>query len=55
MEADLNLEQGPVWGEYTCDNQTLLQLQGGNVSRSPDDYRAQQIDFINSNAFTFRH
>ena len=28
--------------------QALMQLDGGNLTMIPDDYRMEQIDFINS-------
>jgi hypothetical protein len=33
----------------------LLQLNGGNTTLIPDNYRQQQIDFINSDPAVFHH
>jgi carboxylesterase type B len=38
----------PVWAQYTPDNQVLMQLNGDNTTLIPDDYRKEQMDFINS-------
>ncbi|KAF7350387.1 Carboxylic ester hydrolase [Mycena venus] len=43
----------PVWSQYTSSNKTILELTSANMSMIPDDYRAQQIDFINYNAAIF--
>ncbi|KAJ7127858.1 Alpha/Beta hydrolase protein [Mycena epipterygia] len=40
----------PVWGQYTCNDEAVLQLNGTNTTMIPDNYRAQQIDFIISNS-----
>ncbi|KAF8726489.1 hypothetical protein AX14_007832 [Amanita brunnescens Koide BX004] len=38
----------PHWEQYTPRRQALMQLDGGNLTMIPDDYRMEQIDFINS-------
>ncbi|KAF8918343.1 Alpha/Beta hydrolase protein [Mucidula mucida] len=45
----------PLWPEYTLDNQVVMQLNGDNLTAIPDDYRKEQIDFINDNAVLFHH
>jgi len=37
-----------AWPQYTPDNEVLLQLHGDNITAIPDDYRKEQIDFIQS-------
>ncbi|KAJ7336179.1 esterase 1 [Mycena albidolilacea] len=43
----------PVWSEYTSNHKAILELTSVNMSMIPDNYRAQQIDFINRNAALF--
>ncbi|KAF9009204.1 alpha/beta-hydrolase [Hymenopellis radicata] len=45
----------PLWPQYTPDNQVVMQLNGDNLTAIPDDYRKEQIDFINDNAVLFHH
>ncbi|KAF9045371.1 esterase 1 [Panaeolus papilionaceus] len=45
----------PVWPQYTPSNEVLLQLNGDNTTVIPDDYRKEQIDFINSDPAVFHH
>jgi len=45
----------PQWAQYTPDNQVLLQLNGENTTLIPDNYRQEQIDFINSDPTVFHH
>ncbi|KAJ7652949.1 extracellular triacylglycerol lipase precursor [Mycena rosella] len=45
----------PVWSEYGCDAQMLLQFNGDNTTLIPDTYREEQTSFINSNAAVFSH
>lgn len=40
--------QRPHWGQYTTNQQVVMQLNGDDLKMIPDDYRATQIDFINS-------
>ncbi|KAJ7127849.1 esterase 1 [Mycena epipterygia] len=42
----------PIWSQYTCNDEMLLQLNGTNTTMIPDNYRAQQIDFIISNSLS---
>ncbi|KAL0567147.1 hypothetical protein V5O48_014846 [Marasmius crinis-equi] len=46
---------GPAWPSYEPENQTLLELNGPNTTTITDDYRAEQIDFLNQNGLLFRH
>ncbi|KAJ7336201.1 extracellular triacylglycerol lipase precursor [Mycena albidolilacea] len=43
----------PGWYEYTYNHKAILELTSVNMSMIPDNYRAQQIDFINRNAAVF--
>jgi len=45
----------PQWDQYTPQNQVLLQLEAGNTTLIPDNYRKEQIDFINSDPAVFHH
>ncbi|KJA23957.1 hypothetical protein HYPSUDRAFT_1079387 [Hypholoma sublateritium FD-334 SS-4] len=45
----------PAWPQYTEKNEVLLQLNGLNTTVIPDDYRKEQIDFINSDPAVFHH
>ncbi|KIJ46635.1 hypothetical protein M422DRAFT_778358 [Sphaerobolus stellatus SS14] len=45
----------PNWPQYTTKNEVLLQLNGVNTTVIPDNYRKEQIDFINSDPVTWRH
>ncbi|TFK31314.1 esterase 1 [Crucibulum laeve] len=45
----------PEWGQYTPDNQVILELNGANTTMIPDTYRKEQMDFINSKPAVFRH
>ncbi|RDB17139.1 Lipase 2 [Hypsizygus marmoreus] len=45
----------PQWPQYTPSNQVVMQLNGANLTVIPDDYRSEQINFINSSPSTFRH
>ncbi|KAI0331004.1 esterase 1 [Cubamyces sp. BRFM 1775] len=38
----------PYWPQYTPGSKVLMQLAGGNTTVIPDDYRQQQIAFLNS-------
>ncbi|PIL29735.1 hypothetical protein GSI_08174 [Ganoderma sinense ZZ0214-1] len=40
--------QRPNWPRYTADNQVLLQFASSNTTTVPDDYRAEQIAYLNS-------
>ncbi|KDR76954.1 hypothetical protein GALMADRAFT_420780 [Galerina marginata CBS 339.88] len=45
----------PQWAQYTPKNEAVLQLNGANTTMIPDDYRKEQIDFINSDPTVFHH
>ncbi|KAF4613207.1 hypothetical protein D9613_010914 [Agrocybe pediades] len=45
----------PHWGQYTPKNEAVLQLNGDNTTMIPDDFRKEQIDFINSDPTVFHH
>ncbi|KAJ6586827.1 esterase 1 [Mycena vulgaris] len=45
----------PLWQAYTPENAELIQLHAGNTTMIPDDYRAEQIAFINAHPQLFRH
>ncbi|KAJ6514750.1 extracellular triacylglycerol lipase precursor [Mycena vulgaris] len=45
----------PAWSQYTCNDQVLLHMNGGNTTMIQDTYRLEQIGFINSNAAVFSH
>ncbi|KAF9261946.1 esterase 1 [Marasmius fiardii PR-910] len=47
--------QRPLWAQYTPKNQVVMQLNSANTTLIPDDYRAEQIAFINQNPITFLH
>lgn len=36
-------------------NQAIMQLNGANLTMIPDDYRQEQIAFINDMAVVFHH
>ncbi|KAJ7661901.1 esterase 1 [Mycena polygramma] len=44
----------PEWTQFTPENKMLMQLNGVNLTLIPDDYRAEQIAFINSNPAIWR-
>ncbi|KAJ7719236.1 esterase 1 [Mycena maculata] len=55
---DPNDEHGskrPLWPHYTTENQVIMQFNSTNLTVIPDDFRAEQISFINSNSVVFRH
>ncbi|KAI3621518.1 extracellular triacylglycerol lipase precursor [Moniliophthora roreri] len=45
----------PLWPQYTPESESLLQLNGPNTTVITDNYRAEQIEFINSHSEIFRH
>ncbi|KAJ6583766.1 esterase 1 [Mycena sp. CBHHK59/15] len=45
----------PAWPAYTSGNQLLLQLEASNTTSIPDDYREEQIAFLNARSHLFRH
>ncbi|KAJ7144526.1 esterase 1 [Mycena epipterygia] len=44
----------PNWSEYSSEKPVLMQLNGENTTLVPDDFRVQQLEFINSNPIVFR-
>ncbi|KAF7376885.1 Carboxylic ester hydrolase [Mycena sanguinolenta] len=44
----------PEWAQYTPQNKTLMQLNDANLTMIPDDYRADQITFLNSDPAIWR-
>ncbi|KAJ6585387.1 extracellular triacylglycerol lipase precursor [Mycena capillaripes] len=44
----------PRWTAFTPENKTLMQLNDANSTMIPDDYRAEQISFLNSNPAIWR-
>ncbi|KAJ7766333.1 extracellular triacylglycerol lipase precursor [Mycena maculata] len=45
----------PVWTQFTPDNKAVIQLNGDNLTMIPDDFRAEQTNFINSNPAIWHH
>ncbi|KAJ6457783.1 esterase 1 [Mycena vitilis] len=45
----------PEWTQYTPDNKAVIQLNGANLTMIPDDFRAEQLAFINSDPAIWRH
>ncbi|KAF7341174.1 Carboxylic ester hydrolase [Mycena venus] len=45
----------PLWPEFTQTQKNLLELNSANMTVIPDNYRAEQIGFINDNLELFRH
>ncbi|KAJ7118477.1 extracellular triacylglycerol lipase precursor [Mycena crocata] len=45
----------PEWTQFTPDNKAVIQLNGANTTMIPDDFRAEQIAFINSDPIIWRH
>ncbi|KAK7040276.1 hypothetical protein VNI00_009743 [Paramarasmius palmivorus] len=45
----------PVWPQYTPDNESLLELNGPSTTVIEDNYRSQQIDYINCVGEVFGH
>ncbi|TFK25301.1 lipase I [Coprinopsis marcescibilis] len=46
--------QRPIWPLYSGSTPTLLQFEAENITAIPDDFRKQQIDYMNANALVFR-
>ncbi|KAJ2921732.1 hypothetical protein H1R20_g15364, partial [Candolleomyces eurysporus] len=42
----------PRWPQYKSNHRVLLQLEGGNTTVIQDDFRKEQISFLNKNAGT---
>ncbi|KZT41185.1 extracellular triacylglycerol lipase precursor [Sistotremastrum suecicum HHB10207 ss-3] len=45
----------PFWSPYTSTNQEIIQLNSANLTMIPDNYRKEQISFINSEPLLFHH
>ncbi|KAJ7700482.1 triacylglycerol lipase 3 [Mycena rosella] len=45
----------PEWTQFAPKNKAVIQLNGANLTMIPDDFRAEQIAFINSNPVIWRH
>ncbi|KAJ7766330.1 extracellular triacylglycerol lipase precursor [Mycena maculata] len=45
----------PEWTQFTPKNQAVIQLNGVNLTMIPDDFRAEQTNFINSNPVIWHH
>ncbi|KAJ7759734.1 extracellular triacylglycerol lipase precursor [Mycena maculata] len=45
----------PEWTQFTPENKAVIQLNGANLTMIPDDFRAKQMTFINSNPIIWRH
>ncbi|KAG5720315.1 Lipase 2, partial [Termitomyces sp. T112] len=43
----------PLWEQYTTAHPALMQLNGANLTMIPDDYRKEQIAFINGRTAVF--
>ncbi|KAJ6584090.1 esterase 1 [Mycena vulgaris] len=47
--------QRPEWTQFTPQNKVMIQLNGANITMIPDDFRAEQMAFINSIPVIWRH
>ncbi|KAJ7754372.1 extracellular triacylglycerol lipase precursor [Mycena maculata] len=47
--------QRPEWTQFTPQNKAVIQLDGTNMTMIPDDFRAEQTDFINSDPAIWLH
>ncbi|KAJ7766372.1 extracellular triacylglycerol lipase precursor [Mycena maculata] len=45
----------PEWTQFTPQNKAVIQLNGTNITMIPDDFRAEQTGFINSDPAIWRH
>ncbi|KAJ7111450.1 esterase 1 [Mycena epipterygia] len=45
----------PEWTQFTPHNKAVMQLNGANLTMIPDNFRAEQTNFINSDPVTWRH
>ncbi|KAL1742655.1 Alpha/Beta hydrolase protein [Schizophyllum fasciatum] len=45
----------PAWPAYGSGDKVIMQLNGANLTAIPDDYRAQQIDYLNANPGVLHH
>jgi acetylcholinesterase len=47
--------EGPVWEQYTPQNERLMQLNGDDTKMIDDTFREAQMDYINSVPEVFFH
>lgn len=47
--------EGPVWEQYTPQNERVIQLNGDDTKMIDDTFRKEQMDFINSMPVVFLH
>jgi len=47
--------KGPLWEQFTPQNQRIIQLNGDNTTMIEDTFRKEQMDFINSVPAVFLH
>ncbi|KAF7343254.1 Carboxylic ester hydrolase [Mycena venus] len=45
----------PEWTQFTPKNKAVIQLNGANLTMIPDDFRGEQMAFINSDPVIWRH
>ncbi|KAJ7750701.1 extracellular triacylglycerol lipase precursor [Mycena maculata] len=45
----------PDWTQFTPQNRALIQLNGANLTMIPDNFRAEQTNFINSDLAIWQH
>ncbi|KAJ7314969.1 extracellular triacylglycerol lipase precursor [Mycena albidolilacea] len=45
----------PEWTQYTSKNKVVIQLNGANTTMISDDFREEQMAFMNSDPVIFRH
>ncbi|KAJ7101636.1 esterase 1 [Mycena epipterygia] len=45
----------PEWTQFTPENKAVIQLNGANLTMIPDDFRSEQMTFINSDPIIWRH
>ncbi|KAJ7858463.1 extracellular triacylglycerol lipase precursor [Mycena leptocephala] len=45
----------PEWAQFTPKNQAVIQLNGANLTMIPDNFRAEQMAFLNSDPIIWRH
>ncbi|KAJ7450809.1 extracellular triacylglycerol lipase precursor [Mycena latifolia] len=45
----------PEWTQFTPENKAVIQLNGANLTMIPDEFRAEQMAFINSDPVIWNH
>ncbi|KAF7366897.1 Carboxylic ester hydrolase [Mycena sanguinolenta] len=45
----------PEWTQFTPKNEAVIQLNGANITMIPDNFRGEQMAFINSDPVIWRH